>query len=553
MASGAVFQAYRVRYAAEVRQAASVTSAVFHEAQEGRIVKQVGDIVDLEGVGKRVPILPRGWIDLAALEPVDATTAAAEAPTGGVAQPRAEGPLGPGQGKRIVDLLADDREKRRAAAAGAAAGTVAAGDAKGCAGWDEGGGGGYGKGLRTSSAVAVKGGGGDGGGGGDDSWWTDSKDSWWQKGGNDWTAESWKQDDDASCKKGNDDKSSGIRKGGEGVQQTAGGEKKRSVLNALADTRRLGLQKIDAIKSPPEAAIEATTEVVERLKAEKLAAEERAEEYRLRAEDLEAQLAKAQSEIQELRQQLAGTVPSPGLQQVTALYSGYVRYVRDNGELIIDCPEAATVYGCGEIRLLPEMISSSCAEGAAVCFLLKMNMSEARPEIITGSLAMASEVRDTGCSFIGTMKSFSLKKHPEHVGWATCAVMQHLYRTDVYVHGSMLDGLKEKDVIRFSVRLNAKEQPQAAIGSVSLVVSSCVSERPNASGLSASLSVSAAEFVPGQQDLTAGTPVDANTATVEAAIHVPPASGGFAAATAAPADAAGANLGVTAAALSAFQ
>eukprot|EP00931_Biecheleriopsis_adriatica_P119894 TRINITY_DN9506_c0_g1_i1.p1 TRINITY_DN9506_c0_g1~~TRINITY_DN9506_c0_g1_i1.p1 ORF type:complete len:848 (-),score=196.83 TRINITY_DN9506_c0_g1_i1:64-2244(-) len=67
-AAGAV--AFRLRYTTEVRQAPSQQSPLFHVAQAGTVVKQMGALIRLANGELRCPIQPRGWIDMAALEPL---------------------------------------------------------------------------------------------------------------------------------------------------------------------------------------------------------------------------------------------------------------------------------------------------------------------------------------------------------------------------------------------------------------------------------------------------------------------------------------------------
>jgi len=59
---------FRVRFAAEVRKAPAPDSALFHTVRAGKVVEQLGLAVIVAGV-RRVPLLPRGWIDADALEP----------------------------------------------------------------------------------------------------------------------------------------------------------------------------------------------------------------------------------------------------------------------------------------------------------------------------------------------------------------------------------------------------------------------------------------------------------------------------------------------------
>lgn len=62
---------FRIRYEAEVRQAPSLSSTKFYTAQPGRLVTQLGPAVKLPDGKQRVPLVPRGWVDAAALECVE--------------------------------------------------------------------------------------------------------------------------------------------------------------------------------------------------------------------------------------------------------------------------------------------------------------------------------------------------------------------------------------------------------------------------------------------------------------------------------------------------
>ncbi|CAE8740093.1 unnamed protein product, partial [Polarella glacialis] len=62
---------FRVKCDAEVRQAPSITSPLFHKVAAGKQLGQMGRVVTLADGTQRVPLIPRGWIDAAVLESLD--------------------------------------------------------------------------------------------------------------------------------------------------------------------------------------------------------------------------------------------------------------------------------------------------------------------------------------------------------------------------------------------------------------------------------------------------------------------------------------------------
>ena len=61
---------FRVRHSTKVQQAPSRNSAVLYVAAEGKVVTQLGPERTLPDGQVRISVLPRGWMDASALEPL---------------------------------------------------------------------------------------------------------------------------------------------------------------------------------------------------------------------------------------------------------------------------------------------------------------------------------------------------------------------------------------------------------------------------------------------------------------------------------------------------
>merc|ERR1712129_314444 len=68
--------------------------------------------------------------------------------------------------------------------------------------------------------------------------------------------------------------------------------------------------------------------------------------------------------------------------------------------------------------------------------------------------------------FAGTVKAFTAHKEGDRVGWISSPATHQLYASDVYVHGSMIEGFGHGDVVSFAVHVNNKGKPQACNGTV---------------------------------------------------------------------------------------
>jgi len=166
--------------------------------------------------------------------------------------------------------------------------------------------------------------------------------------------------------------------------------------------------------------------------------------------------------------------PGPTVPPGPSLFSGRIvslfpRYA------IVECPEAATLYGNGSITVPNELLSLHAEVGTTLCFDLTSN-PDGSPRIDPTGIFPVSEA---GASFVGTIKAVSPKKEGK-IGWVSSLATQEIYRSDVYVHGSMLDGLNVGNVISFSIHVNAKNQPQVSTGSLNRLDSNALTAGLNA-------------------------------------------------------------------------
>lgn len=151
------------------------------------------------------------------------------------------------------------------------------------------------------------------------------------------------------------------------------------------------------------------------------------------------------------------------------LYVGTVTAL-GSGAAEIGCHEAGTIFGVSMLDLAVEHLPPGTQTGAMVCFALRRPTTDEQGalEVVPGSVVTveaAGEIRH----FVGTVKAFSKRQTGERVGWLFCMASQQLYASDVYVHGSMIEGLNVGDAVSFQVYVNQKGQPQANHGSVRLL------------------------------------------------------------------------------------
>lgn len=62
---------WKVATDAEVRQAPNPESTFLFSAPAGKVLKQAGRVVEVPGHGPRLPVLPRGWVDVSSMEALD--------------------------------------------------------------------------------------------------------------------------------------------------------------------------------------------------------------------------------------------------------------------------------------------------------------------------------------------------------------------------------------------------------------------------------------------------------------------------------------------------
>lgn len=384
----------RVRCDAEVRQAPSSSSPLLHVVQAGRLVKQMAAAVDVPGAGRRVPLVPRGWIAADVVEAAGSDAELRHPSTGmkiaaitseaGLPAATAGDALGavPAGGMDLLELLGDDRRPRRRCVPGLLPGGRAAADSQGTAEaevrpTDH-------EGTRGSSGAAHPA----------------DKDGWWTSAG-EWSPEWWASGNPSLALN-----IGGFCSGGSGGAAGAGW-------------------------SPSE---------------------EVASSFRSFHTAMEAHGARA-----------GGGGAAGGV-----LFSGTVaRLPLSPGEALLECHEVRAVFGGhSELTVARGALPSGVELGAALCFALRGIGQGTQPEVIPGSLMVADCVAARMGWLAGTVKAFSKRQSGERLGWITSAATQRTYSTDVYLHGSMLEGLRIGDAVAFSVHENARGQPQASIGSV---------------------------------------------------------------------------------------
>jgi len=246
------------------------------------------------------------------------------------------------------------------------------------------------------------------------------------------------------------------------------------------------------------------------LVAEKEMAERHAEQQRQRADMLETRLQRVEAELQALRLQqqmgagigkgaapdectptsnasgyspvepqshgkkadFTGKGTSSGLGatgvvaaavpvQDDSFFSGSVKALEPSAT--IECPEAAVMYGCGDITVPAELIPMDAGLGVTLCFHVRQ--SDGQLEAGDVRIPSAAEVGEN-MRYVGVLKAMSTRTSGDRVGWVSCSATRQLFNSDVYVHGTMLEGLRYGDVVSFLIHVNAKGQPQASIGTM---------------------------------------------------------------------------------------
>lgn len=339
--------AYRVRYDTEVRQAPSRTSQVFHTLCAGRVVKQMGAAVDIPGVGRRIPLVPRGWVDADALELTDP---AIDSGNGSNSSQPSYGLIATTSASPNASSVADHgTAKVTPVAAPTSNGRIAATHASPSAPSAD-----HSTATVTPVVAATESG---------------------------HTAATPAFPSPLSADHGT-----------ASVIPVATDKRQDTVPSAgsffmLADKRQLARKQGQPKSTPSGGGQDKVsnapfTSENGSSKAPELAQSE-AQQQRQRADDLEGRLQQAEAELQLLRQKIA----------------------------------------------------------------------------------TISEAAKVGC-FIGTLKPFNSNKAGECIGWVTCQAAQQIYGTNVYVHGSMLNGLQAGDIIGFEVHVNNKGHPQASTGTI---------------------------------------------------------------------------------------
>eukprot|EP00931_Biecheleriopsis_adriatica_P024545 TRINITY_DN15263_c0_g2_i1.p1 TRINITY_DN15263_c0_g2~~TRINITY_DN15263_c0_g2_i1.p1 ORF type:complete len:339 (-),score=91.44 TRINITY_DN15263_c0_g2_i1:26-982(-) len=146
-----------------------------------------------------------------------------------------------------------------------------------------------------------------------------------------------------------------------------------------------------------------------------------------------------------------------------ALFSGTVVMSPPLGASVVECDEALALFGSRSINVPVDHMPAWVQAGSSVCFKLRSSSTSSEPELVAGSVQRPAEIPEQG-PFVGTLQTISQRQ--ERVGWLTSLATQQRLGTDVYAHGSLIEGFGIGDAIRFEVHVNVKGQPQACRGTI---------------------------------------------------------------------------------------
>mmetsp|Transcript_24272 Transcript_24272/g.53945 ORF Transcript_24272/g.53945 Transcript_24272/m.53945 type:complete len:576 (-) Transcript_24272:171-1898(-) len=475
---------FRVRYPAEVRQAASSTSPLLQTAPAGKVVKQMGSAVDVPGVGRRVPLMPRGWIDADALEPMSAdpprgsTTSPGSVPSqapepggewaarpapqpggdwaaqpagqnGSAVQPPSSEPerKDPARGRRsILEALADDRGL--VIGRGPRSGHSPT-SAPSNSGWDK-----RGKDAGGDSAAR-------GAANSDphdkDSWWSShdrwhaegaassdlhGKDSWWsshEKGQAEGEAkgstQSWSAAESAASGREPASRSS---KGRAEASLPSGGSfrPERSTLETTSVAKAGGVPAgRDEGKPGPVPPTEPPKS--------------------------QQQPQWQQPQHPQYPQHYPAGCAWPAWNNVVASQYAAQQAAAWNHEQQARWQALEAEKRHAEMRAAYEQSRANELAARLAELEMKVEGRSSQSSQQTGQQTAKKEER-----MVGTVRAFSSFSSGERVGWASSPEIRQLYKSDVYIHGSMIHDLSQGDQVSFIVRLNNKGQPQAMTGSV---------------------------------------------------------------------------------------
>lgn len=253
------------------------------------------------------------------------------------------------------------------------------------------------------------------------------------------------------------------------LQQKAENEAKLQIEKAQAQQQALAMQQqILQQKAENEAKLQ-----IEKAQMMQKLAEKEAEVAQLR---LKAMISSSEQEGKSKEGKGKGFGKGKGVQSSTGAQSSsasepfsshvFVGIIQSSASedsiASIECREASCVYESGNVIIDGPF---GMKVGDTVCFTMMHGNREIGKPRVRGDSLMPLTNQDC---FVGTIKAYSQRNSGEKVGWITCLGSQKLHRADVYVHGSMLEeDSTVGDIVRFQVHLNQKDQPQAAMGSVS--------------------------------------------------------------------------------------
>lgn len=158
-----------------------------------------------------------------------------------------------------------------------------------------------------------------------------------------------------------------------------------------------------------------------------------------------------------------------------AFFSGTVVGQPNHGaQTLVECDEALAVFGTRIIKISSDRFPAWVQSGSIICFVLCRGEAVAEPDLLFGSIRRPSEVPENG-PFVGTLRTFSQRSGTDVVAWLSSLATGQRFTSEVYAHSSTIEGFGAGDVIRFEVHVNAKQQPQASIGTVQRLGVSVVS------------------------------------------------------------------------------
>lgn len=162
------------------------------------------------------------------------------------------------------------------------------------------------------------------------------------------------------------------------------------------------------------------------------------------------------------------------------------------GEVLVECQQALALFGDATFRVASRLLPPELQQNAVLCVELVSAEAQVREVAL---VVTAADAVKSGRALVGSIKAVTRRSSGEEVGWIACSATTSHYLSDVYVHQSMLTGIRLNDVVSFRVYENSKGQPQASNGSVRRLTSALASPprevAPTRSGLLAGIDATA--------------------------------------------------------------